>query len=252
MSYEIFADFYDELTGNADYKVRAEYILSLCKKFNHDLGLTLDLACGTGTLTMELKRRGVDIYGIDASCDMLSVAQQKACEARESVLFLCQKMQDLDLFGTINTCICTLDSLNHLPDIKDVKKTFEKVSLFMETGGLFIFDVNTPYKHQKVLADNAFVFDTDNVYCVWQNTPGDNLLTEISLDFFIPEGDRYIRYSENFSERGYTEEALRALLSETGFEVLAVYGDMTEEKPSEEEQRMIFVAKKLHSIQKAI
>ena len=117
MAYEVFADYYDRLTENVEYKARAEYILSLLEKFSHEAGLTLDLACGTGSLTLELKKLGVDIYGIDSSPDMLSVAHQKADEAGEEILYLCQKMQSIDLYGTIDTCLCTLDSINHILSI---------------------------------------------------------------------------------------------------------------------------------------
>ena len=135
MAYEVFADYYDRLTGNVEYKKRAEYILDLLKKHNHPAGLTLDLACGTGSLTLELKKMGVDIYGIDGSPDMLSVALQKAADEGEQILYLCQRMQSIDLYGTIDTCICTLDSINHITDIKDVQKAFQKVSFVMNPGG---------------------------------------------------------------------------------------------------------------------
>ncbi len=245
MAYETFADYYDLLTDNVGYKVRADYIESLCESIGHDMGLTLDLACGTGSLTLELKKRGVDIYGIDASMEMLSVAQQKAYEAEESILYLCQKMQSIDLYGTIDTCLCTLDSINHMTDIKDVKKTFERVSLFMNKGGIFLFDVNTPYKHEKVLSDNVFVFDTDEVYCVWQNTPKENNITDISLDFFIPEGDNYYRMREEFSERAYPIDTLGEMLEDSGFELVSVFGDMTFEAPKADEQRLIVTARKI-------
>ncbi len=244
MAYEAFADFYDGLTGNVGYKERAEYILELLGRYNHDPGLTLDLACGTGSLTLELKKRGVDVYGIDGSADMLSVALQKSSEAGYQILFLRQKMQSLDLYGTIDTCVCTLDSINHMTRPEDVQKTFERVSLFMNPDGLFIFDVNTEYKHRQVLSDNVFVYDKDDVYCVWQNTPLEENLTEITLDFFIPEGRSYYRLSECFTERAYPEETLRKFLRDAGFEVLDVLGDMSFDAPSECEQRIIFVAKK--------
>ncbi len=64
--YSVFAQFYDALTANAEYPRRAEYILNLLCKLEHEPGLTLDLACGTGSLTLELQRRGIDIYGVDA------------------------------------------------------------------------------------------------------------------------------------------------------------------------------------------
>ncbi len=245
MAYEVFADFYDKLTGNVGYKERAEYILSVLDKLNHQAGLTLDLACGTGSLTLELKKQGVDIYGIDGSPDMLSVALQKASDEGEQILFLCQKMQSIDLYGTIDTCVCTLDSINHLTNKQDVQKTFQRVSLFMNKGGVFLFDVNTVYKHRCVLSDNVFVFDTDEVYCVWQNTPDEDNKVNISLDFFIPEGENYYRITEEFSERAYTMEELNEMLTKAGFKVEAVFGDMTFDAPSEDEQRIIVAARKI-------
>ena len=246
MAYGVFAEFYDRLTGNALYKERADYLLNVCQRFNHPTGITLDLACGTGSLTLELKRRGVDVYGIGGSPEMLSEASMKAFEEELQVLFLCQKMQSIDLYGTIDTCVCTLDSINHMTNIDDVRKTFQRVSLFMNQGGLFIFDVNSVYKHRHVLADNVFVFDTDEVYCVWQNTPVDDYVEEISLDFFIPDQHgRFIRESERFRERAYETEELKAMLSDAGFSIEAIYGDMTFENPAENEQRFYFVAKKL-------
>lgn len=246
MAYGVFAEFYDRLTGNVLYKERADYLLEICEKFKHSTGITLDLACGTGSLTLELKRRGVDVYGIDGSPEMLSEASMKAFEEELEVLFLCQKMQSIDLYGTIDTCVCTLDSINHMINPEDVQKTFERVSLFMNQGGLFIFDVNSVYKHQKVLADNVFVFDTDEVYCVWQNTPVDDYVEEISLDFFIPDQrGGYIRESERFRERAYETENLKEMLKNAGFEVKAVFGDMSFEEPADTEQRLYFVAKKL-------
>lgn len=245
MAYEVFADFYDKLTGNVGYKERAGYILRVLEKLGHSSGLTLDLACGTGSLTLELKKQGVDVYGIDASPDMLSVALQKASEEGEQILYLCQKMQSIDLYGTIDTCVCTLDSINHLTNPADVQKTFDRVSLFMNKGGVFLFDVNTVYKHKCVLADNVFVFDTDEVYCVWQNTPDEDNKVKISLDFFIPEGESYYRITEEFSERAYTMEELDTMLAKAGFKVEFVFGDMTFEAPCDDEQRIIVAARKI-------
>lgn len=244
-SYGIFADFYDALTLNVDYKERARYIVDTLKSLNHDMGLTLDLACGTGKLTLELKKLGVDVYGADASEDMLSVAYEKAVEEGfGDMLFLCQKMQELDLYGSIDTCVCTLDSINHMTDIADVKKTFERVSLFMNKGGYFLFDVNTVYKHREVLGDNTFVYDLDEVYCVWENSLKENNIVDIDINFFVPNGELYERYEESFSERAYTENELTDMLKGAGFEVVKRFGDMTDKVPSDDEQRVIYIAKK--------
>ena len=131
-SYLSFARFYDGLMQDACYEKRCDYILKLAESFGHDMGITLDLACGTGTLTRLLKKRGVDVFGIDYSMEMLSEAMQSASEEGLDILFLRQKMQSIDLYGTINTCVCTLDSINHRTKIEDVAKTFDRVGLFMD------------------------------------------------------------------------------------------------------------------------
>lgn len=242
--YNSFSEYYDSLMQNVGYKERCDYILEAFKRLNHDMGLCLDLACGTGSLTVELKKRGVDVYGIDASYDMLSHAHEKAEENEVEILFLCQKMQAIDLYGTIDTCVCTLDSINHLTKESDVQKTFDRVSLFMNKGGYFLFDANTIYKHEKVLADNTFVYDTDDVFCVWQNSLKENNIVDIELDFFEREDKVYYRTEEKFSERAYSSEHMCIMLEKAGFEVVAKYGDMTFETPKEDEQRIIYIAKK--------
>ena len=185
MSYGVFADFYDGLTLNVDYARRASYIAVLFAKLGHNMGLTLDLACGTGSLTLELAKMGVDVYGVDGSEEMLSVASEKAFEQNIDTLFLCQKMQELDLYGTIDTCVCSLDSINHLTSENDVIETFRRIEKYLAPDGLFVFDANTVYKHRNILGDNCFIYDTDTVFCAWQNSycEKDNRV-DITLDFF--------------------------------------------------------------------
>lgn len=244
-TYNVFADFYDQLTLNVDYKDRAQYILQIFEKLNHNMGITLDLACGTGNLTIELAKRNVDIYGVDGSQEMLSQALQKSSELQLNILFLCQQMQNIDLYGTIDTCVCTLDSINHLVDINDVQKTFDLVSLFMNSKGYFLFDVNTIYKHQNVLANNTFVYDTDDVYCVWQNSLKENNVVDIDLDFFCFEDGVYYRDEEHFSERAYSHDEIVCMLEKAGFELVNCFGDMTFKEPEKTEQRVIYVARKI-------
>lgn len=249
-SYDVFASYYDSLTKNVDYAGRADYLLSLLKRLNHTAGITLDLACGTGNLTFELLKRGVDVYGVDASSSMLSIAKDKAYDIDADVLFLCQRMENLDLFGTINTSFCCLDSINHLGSREKIQKAFDKVSLFTEENGYFIFDFNTPYKHKNILADNTYVYDIKDVFCVWQNRYNEKLnRVDISLDFFEEDifnktGKNYIRSKENFYEISFENDVIETMLEKAGFREVQIFDDMSFEKPKEISQRVIFVAKK--------
>ena len=243
-SYNSFSEYYDELMEDARYPQRCQYILDAAKRHNHQLGKTLDLCCGTGSLTLLLAKSGVDVFGIDGSVEMLSVAFQKSLEQGEHILFVNQRMQELELAEKIDTCVCTLDSINHLTDESDVQKTFDGVAKYMNTGGLFIFDVNTVFKHRNVLADNVFVLESERVFCVWQNFLRENDVVDVSLDFFEEEDGVYHRSGEGFSERAYSDEALREMLVKAGFEVLEICGDLSFEPPKNEEQRVIYIAKR--------
>ncbi len=247
--YGDFAYYYDLLTGNVDYESRADYISSLLADNGVGKGILLDLACGTGTMSLLLSKKGYDVIGVDASEEMLSQAQEKKMEEGADIIFLCQKMEELDLFGTINAAVSTLDSINHVTDEETVREIFRRVSLFMEDGGIFLFDVNTPYKHKSVLGDNTFVYDMDEVYCVWQNSTDENLLTRVSLDIFerdieCDEDEVYYRYNEEFCEKGYCLGKLREYLEENKFEVLAVYEEMTKNPVGDKTERAVFIAKK--------
>lgn len=247
--YQAFSEFYDCLMQDVDYAARAAYLLTLFEKHGAKPSTVLDIACGSGSLCAELLRRGVDVIGVDASETMLAKAAQKVPDA----LLLCQDMREMDLYGTVDGAVCVLDSLNHLCRTDDVARVFRRTRLFVEPGGLLIFDVNTPYKHREVLADRSFVAEEDGVLCVWRNRylPHSGEV-EMLLDFFVEEEDgRYERYWDTVRERAYTERTLRRLLRETGWETLAVYEDMTEEAPSEACQRMVFVARSTRTVAEA-
>ncbi len=246
-SYSQFANVYDCLMSDVDYKKRTSYLLRLFKKHGKIPTLLLDLACGTGGFSNEMASRGIEVIGADMSEEMLSVAREKSEEQGLDVLYLCQKADELDLYGTVDGAVCCMDSINHIVSLKNLEKAFCKVSLFLEEDSLFIFDVNTVYKHKEVLANNTFVIEQDNVFCVWQNEFDEkNLTTDISLDFFVEdkESETYERFCEDFSERAYTDEELISLLEKSGFSLEAIYGDLTEETPTDTCERKIFVAKK--------
>ncbi len=240
MSYDVFAQYYDELMQNVEYGEIAEKVDEYLREYRPESKLLCDLACGTGTLAAMLSEKGYDVIGIDASPDMLMTAREK-CPA--SVLLLCQSMDELDLYGTIDAAVCTLDSINHVTDKETVGTIFKKVSLFLENNGIFVFDVNTPYKHENILSDSSYIIETDNVFCAWQNSY-ENGLVNITLDFFEEEDGVYYRSSECFSERAYTDGEIREMLSEAELEVIAVKDGYTDNEPCETTQRLVYITKR--------
>lgn len=243
--YNSFAKYYDTLMRDADYPARAGYICSLFDKFGKKPTLLLDLACGTGSFSNEFARRGISVIGVDVSEEMLAVASEKSRAQNLDVLYLCQPAQSLDLYGTVDGAVCLIDSLNHITDYGDFCEAFVKVSLFLENGALFIFDMNTEYKQRRILADNTFALEEENVFCVWRNAySSKEKITDITLDFFEKRGKDYIRNTENIRERAYSDSEIESALKRAGLKLEAVFGDMSLKKPAESEQRKVFVARK--------
>ena len=240
-SYQGLAAYYDRLM-QTDYAARADYLLSLFKLHGAAPRSLLDLACGSGQLTAELAARGLDMTGVDASAEMLSLATERV---PEEVLLLCQPMQALDLYDTVDGCVCTMDGFNHLIRTADIAATLMRLRLFIAPGGLLIFDVNTPYKHRVLLGDRDFVLEDDGLLCAWQNrcTPRTGEV-RMTLDFFEEQPDgTYIRTGDEIRERAYTLPTWRRLLADAGFETVAVYDDMTAAPATDDAERWVIVAR---------
>lgn len=256
-SYDIFSIFYDRLTFNINYKKQADYLLRLFNMYsdNGEKPATLvDLGCGTGSLTLELAKNGISTIGVDMSCGMLNEAMQKLDELSEQeqrpdVMFVCQKIQSLELPYQVDAAICTLDSINHLKGADMVQRFLNRLSSYVRQGGLFIFDANTPYKHESILGNNTFVYDMDDVFCVWQNDYDDSQCkVTINLDFFEKiekQGDSYHRSHERFCEYAYTDEQMIQMLKNAGFDVVNIFNEMSFESPKDDCQRKVFVTRKM-------
>lgn len=245
--YTDFAEYYDLLTEDVDYEKRTEYLCSLFKKFDRMPTLMLDLACGTGGFSNLFASKGVSVIGVDISSEMLGKARENSEKQGNDVLYLCQDACELDLYGTVDGAICCLDSLNHITEYDGFCKAISRVSLFLEKDRLFIFDVNTVFKHEKVLGDNTFVFDEADVYCVWSNSyNNDTHTTEMLLDFFAEcEDGRYERFTDEITERAYTAEEIENALKMAGLNIEAIYAELTEDNVTENTQRTVYVTRKV-------
>lgn len=240
--YEQFAYVYDLLTNDIDYTARAAYFDSLNTPRANKKGVLLDLGCGTGKLSRAFEKLGYSVIGVDVEEDMLSVASSYPGD----ILYLCQDMRELDLYGKVGTAVCALDSLNHLLDSESVKAVFERVSTFLEPGGLFIFDVNTIYKHRKVLSQNVFIRDYDEVYLSWENQLSSGDVVMMNLNYFVKNKQGlYERYNTTIQERAYSESKLRKWLQKAGLRLINIYEGDSMKPPGRKTQRAVFVAQKM-------
>ena len=245
-SYEFLAGCYDELTTDVRYSRWADYIEKHFARSALPIHTVLDLACGTGSLTAELMGRGYEMICADRSAEMLSVAAEKCRDlAGEPPVFLCQSMEKLDLYGTIDACVCCLDSVNYVTSPRKLKKAFQRVHLFLVPGGLFLFDINTPDK-LRGLDGGMFIDETDDAYCVWraEYAPRRRICT-YGMDIFRLEPDgRWSRGEEVHEEYAYEPDELEEYLREAGFTRIRRHGCLKMRAPVPGEERIFFTAVK--------
>ena len=246
--YDAIAHVYDRLNAELDYGAWADFIeASFARYLPARPSLVLDLACGTGRMTHTLAARGYDMIGVDRSPEMLSAAYAGAGEVMP--LFLCQDMRTFELYGTVGAVVCCLDSVNYLTADADIAQCFSTVHNYLDPDGLFLFDVNTPYKFAHIYGDNAYILEDElnghSIYCGWQNafdpTSG---ICDFYLTLFEEDDDgRFTRSEEYQKERCYSHDALLALLTRTGFAHLGTYADYRFGQPTETTERWYIAAR---------
>ena len=239
-SYEFLAGSYDELMRDAAYQKRVDFVERLMRRAKREVRTVLDLACGTGTMTCLLAGRGYEMIAVDASEDMLMRAREKSRNVPGiAPLFLHQSMQRLDLNDTVDAAICCMDSLNYLTNPKDLRRTLERLRLFVSPGGALVFDVHGLRKLEEMDAQ-VYLDEDEDVYCVWR-TGFQRGMLDYCVDLFRLDADgRWTRETEFHRQRYYGIEELTACLNEAGFGDIRVCGDCRMRKPREDEGRIYF------------
>lgn len=256
--YNAVARVYDKLNAEIDYSAWADFVEACFDRFLPARPeLVLDLACGTGSMTLELDRRGYDMIGIDGSAEMLAEAFDRA-NGTPNILWLKQDMREFELYGTVGAVTCCLDSLNYLLSPADLKKTFSLVHNYLDPDGLFLFDMNTPYKFRQIYGNNAYILedeliwdegtDTEEraaVYCGWQNEyHPETRICDFDLSIFeeLPNGS-YRRSDEHQQERCYELDEIKSALADTGLELIGIWSDWSFSETDEASERWYFAAR---------
>jgi len=164
--YGPLAGFYDRLTEDVDYTAFADRYEAAFREDGGTFRLLLDLCCGTGSLCLELSRRGYEMIGVDASEEMLMRSREKCLSLPVPPLFLHQDAAELDLYGTVDAAVCSLEGINYLSPEK-LRALVPRLRLFIRPGGLFLFDIRSP-EFLRGLDGETFVDEDERVFCLWR------------------------------------------------------------------------------------
>ena len=240
-AYENFASVYDKLMDDVPYGEWAKFIRNLLTEYGIDDGLVLDLGCGTGKMTKELRDAGYDMIGVDSSVDMLRLARENT---PGDILYLNQDMRSFELYGTVRAIVSVCDSLNYITDPEELRTVFRLANNYLDPGGIMIFDINTEYKYRDVIGNGVIAEDREDVSFIWYNEyEEDSRINTIDLSvFFFFFEDLYRKYEEMHIQAGYSRKTIQRLIEGSGMRYLAAYDDYCRLPPHKKSERIVFVA----------
>ena len=243
-AYKNLAASYDRLTNDVDYEATVAFYEEILRREGLAPRTVVDLACGTGSVTEILARKGYRVTGVDMSEEMLTEAAMKTMDMEQPPMYSCQLLQNLRLPRGVDMAVCALDSLDYILDPADCKEAIRRAYKALNPGGIFIFDVNTPEK-LRAMDDQVFLDEDDDVYCVWRGEFDEETnICSYGMDLFQREGNMWRRSFEEHREYAYSQEQLTGFLKDAGFTHIQVYADRLFEAPREGEQRIYFKARK--------
>ena len=243
-AYHNLAASYDRLTNDVDYEATVAFYNSILEREGLYPRTAVDLACGTGSVTLLLAKQGLQVTGVDMSEDMLTEAMAKAMDLEKPPRFICQRLEQLWLPRGVDLAVCALDSLDYITEPENCAQAIRRVYKALNPGGIFIFDVNTPEK-LRAMDGQVFLDEDEDVYCVWRGEFDEQTnICSYGMDLFQRRGDLWERSFEEHREYAYSAQQLTGYLKEAGFTHIAVYADRLFEAPRPGEQRIYIKARK--------
>lgn len=241
-NYVGLAGIYDFMMMGVDYEAWADYVLEAANHFGVAPRDVLDLACGTGSTTIPLAKRGLSVTGLDLAPAMLAIARDKAREEGVNIPFVEKNMLALDYENRFDMIVSFQDGINYLTGDGDFAKLTAGVSKGLKENGVFIFDLNRVDHYADT---ETTVIDLDDEYLVYENNyDGEKRIWHINLTGFVKEGELYRKFEEVHEEKNHDRKEVEAALHANGLSIVAVWRIFTKEDATAEANRVLVVAKK--------
>ncbi|MBO0857624.1 MAG: class I SAM-dependent methyltransferase [Chloracidobacterium sp.] len=233
MIYEKFGSFYDAVIG--DRAESAAFIHRLIQKYKPDAKTLLELACGTGAVLQHLAKH-YSVSGLDISPEMLSVAKKKLPETP----FYQSCMSTFELDTKFDVIICVFDSINHVLSFADWKRIFRRVADRIAEGGLFLFDVNTERKLQRLIQERPWVHPFDGNLLIMDITDAGHGVSNWNIKVFARQvKDSYKLFEEDIQEKSFPAPQIKDALLER-FKAVKII-DPTRRRPGGRSERLYFL-----------
>ena len=251
---------YDALAGYYDTEWRnlVQDIPFLVEEAKKTGGPILELACGTGRITLPLAREGHEIWGIDNSPKMLQILDRKLenepPDVAKKIHFSTQEMQNFEIDQKFRLIIIPFNSFLLLTDRDDLDKCLLSCRDHLEDDGKLIIDIFSPNfemcasKEPKIqFLQHFYVRDMKKVVVQWEYATRDMAKQLIDIDFLYEEYDQdgeVTKKTKNLKMSLIFRYEMEYLLEKNGFDVINVYGDYDRSEFSQKSPQIVCICTK--------
>lgn len=234
-NYNIFSKFYDSVMG--DRTKTAEQLRDFIRETNPEAKSVLELACGTGAVLKYLAK-DYKVSGLDLSDGMLAVAKKEVPQAK----LYHQSMVSFKVPEKFDAILCVFDSINHLVKFSDWNKLFISAQKHLSENGVFIFDINTEKKLNRVISEPAGVREFDKNLMVMSVSDAGKGISNWNVKVFeYIKNDQYKLHEENIKEISFSKEQVLKALKPIFRSVKII--DTHKNHPKKKAERLYFLCK---------
>ena len=245
--YQSFAGVYDALMAQVDYAAWARHYDALMQLCQVKKGAKcVECACGTGSITLPLKKMGYQMTGVDLSEEMIAIAMERARKEGQWIPFIRQDMCALSLPRKTECILCTCDGVNYLTSPEKVQQFFAAAFSALKPGGALIFDVSSEYKLKNTLGNHTLTCDEEDFAYIWHNRfREDKACVEMALSIFRKRPDgAFDRIEETQTQRAHTAGELKTWLENAGFHQVQLFGNQRITPARANDERLHICARK--------
>lgn len=238
-AYAALAEWFEYLNDDCGYEKWSQYLLDRISAYSPQAGL--DVGCGSGYFTRFFEEQGYAMTGLDVSREMLDKAERLALLHGVRSTYLLGDISKQKLPRRFDFALAVNDCINYIPKER-LGSALKNVCGALKKGGIFLFDISSPRKFARRIANTVSVDDRDEVtYLNFSRVEGD--VAEMEVTLFVKEADgKYIRKDERHVQYIYRKEEIVRALEESGFQLLSVEGFLGEDEA--ESDRLHFLARR--------
>ncbi len=232
-----FSNFYD-IYANEDFSKVTQLVNSLLDTHNPDGKTLLELGCGTGKILESISKR-YTFEGLDISQHMLAIAKKKFPKAR----FYLKDMTNFSIHKKFDAIICFSDAINHLHTFSEWRKTFQRVSTHLRKGGIFIFDMNTQVRLERLSHMTRYVSPLlQNQFFTVKVSHVKDTMYSFSIQLFTMEKNAISLHEDVIMESSFPIQKVKKSLE--GHFTIKDMLDVVRPKVSKKTGKVVFICKK--------